>query len=85
MLFLSYITVYGKIVVYRRERNMTKIKKTPFLKGVKVEFGKIKWMKRSEVFKQLFTVVTIIGILAFIVVCSDMLGAKGFSLLTKFR
>ena len=43
---------------------MAKTKKTPFLKGVKVEFGKIKWMKRSEVFKQLLTVVSIIGILA---------------------
>lgn len=64
---------------------MIKAKKTPFLKGVKVEFGKIKWMKRSEVLKQLFTVVSVIGILALLVVASDMIGAKGFSLLTKFR
>lgn len=64
---------------------MTKAKKTPFLKGVKVEFGKIKWMKRSEVLKQLFTVVTVISIVALLVVASDMIGAKGFSLLTKFR
>lgn len=64
---------------------MVKTKKTPFLKGVKVEFGKIKWMKRSEVLKQLFTVVTIISIVALLVVASDMIGATGFSLLTKFR
>lgn len=64
---------------------MAKTKKTPFLKGVKVEFGKIKWMKRSEVLKQLFTVVTIISIVALLVVASDMIGVKGFSLLTKFR
>ena len=64
---------------------MIKTKKTPFLKGVKVEFSKIKWMKRSEVLKQLLTVVSVICILVLLVVCSDMLGAKGFSLLTKFR
>lgn len=64
---------------------MTKVKKAPFLKGVKIEFGKIKWMKRSEVFKQLFTVVSVIGILALLVVCSDMLGAKGFSFISSFR
>lgn len=64
---------------------MIKAKKTPFLKGVKVEFSKIKWMKRSEVFKQLFTVVSVIGILALLVVCSDMLGAKGFALISHFR
>lgn len=64
---------------------MAKTKKTPFLKGVKVEFGKIKWMKRSEVLKQLFTVVSVIGILALLVVCSDMLGAKGFSFISNFR
>lgn len=64
---------------------MAKTKKTPFLKGVKVEFGKIKWMKRSEVLKQLFTVVTVISIVALLVVASDMIGATSFSLLTKFR
>lgn len=64
---------------------MVKTKKTPFLKGVKVEFGKIKWMKRSEVLKQLFTVVTIVSIVALLVVVSDMIGATGFSLFTKFR
>lgn len=64
---------------------MTKVKKAPFLKGVKIELGKIKWMKRSEVFKQLFTVVSVIGILALLVVCSDMLGAKGFAFLANFR
>lgn len=64
---------------------MIKAKKTPFLKGVKVEFGKIKWMKRSEVLKQLFTVVTVVSVIALLVVASDMIGAKGFSLLTMFR
>lgn len=64
---------------------MVKAKKTSFLQGVRSEFKRIKWMKRSEVLKQLFTVVTIISIVALLVVCSDMLGAKGFSLLTKFR
>lgn len=64
---------------------MTKAKKTPFLKGVKVEFCKIKWMKRSEVLKQLFTVVTVVSIIALLVIVSDMFGATGFSLLTKFR
>ena len=64
---------------------MAKTKKTPFLKGVKVEFGKIKWMKRSEVLKQLFTVVTVVSIIALLVIVSDMFGATGFSLLTKFR
>lgn len=64
---------------------MVKTKKTSFLQGVRNEFKRIKWMKRSEVLKQLFTVVTIISIVALLVVCSDMLGAKGFSLLTKFR
>ena len=64
---------------------MTKTKKASFLQGVRSEFKRIKWMKRSEVLKQLFTVVTIISIVALLVVCSDMLGAKGFSLLTKFR
>lgn len=64
---------------------MKKTNKTPFLKGVKVEFGKIKWMKRSEVLKQLFTVVSVIGILALLVVCSDMLGAKTFALVSNFR
>ena len=64
---------------------MAKTKKTPFLKGVKVEFGKIKWMKRSEVLKQLFTVVSVIGILALLVVCSDMLGAKSFAFLANLR
>lgn len=64
---------------------MVKTKKTPFLKGVKVEFSKIKWMKRSEVLKQLFTVVSVIVILALLVVCSDMLGAKGFAFISHFR
>lgn len=74
------------MVVYIEGReNMVKAKKTPFLKGVKVEFGKIKWMKRSEVFKQLFTVVSVIVILALLVVCSDMLGAKGFAFISHFR
>lgn len=64
---------------------MTKTKKASFLQGVRSEFKRIKWMKRSEVLKQLFTVVTIISIVALLVVASDMLGATGFSLLTRFR
>lgn len=64
---------------------MVKTKKTALLKGVKVEFSKIKWMKRSEVLKQLFTVVSVIGILALLVVCSDMLGAKSFAFISHFR
>lgn len=64
---------------------MTKTKKAPFLQGVRSEFKRIKWMKRSEVSKQLFTVVTIISVIALLVVASDMIGATGFSLLTKFR
>lgn len=64
---------------------MVKAKKTSFLQGVRNEFKRIKWMKRSEVLKQLFTVVTIISIVALLVVASDMIGATGFSLLTKFR
>lgn len=64
---------------------MTKTKKVSFLQGVRSEFKRIKWMKRSEVLKQLFTVVTIISVIALLVVASDMLGATGFSLLTRFR
>jgi preprotein translocase, secE subunit len=64
---------------------MVKTKKVSFLQGVRSEFKRIKWMKRSEVLKQLFTVVTIISIVALLVVASDMIGATGFSLLTKFR
>lgn len=64
---------------------MTKTKKKFFLQGVRSEFKRIKWMKRSEVLKQLFTVVTIISVIALLVVASDMIGATGFSLLTKFR
>lgn len=64
---------------------MVKAKKTSFLQGVRSEFKRIKWMKRSEVLKQLFTVVTIISVIALLVVASDMIGATGFSLLTKFR
>lgn len=64
---------------------MVKAKKTPFLQGVRSEFKRIKWMKRSEVLKQLFTVVTIISVIALLVVASDMIGATGFSMLTKFR
>lgn len=64
---------------------MVKAKKTSFLQGVRSEFKRIKWMKRSEVLKQLFTVVTIISIVALLVVVSDMIGATGFSLFTKFR
>lgn len=64
---------------------MVKIKRASFLQGVRSEFKRIKWMKRSEVLKQLFTVVTIISIVALLVVVSDMIGAAGFSLLTKFR
>lgn len=64
---------------------MVKAKKTSFLQGVRSEFKRIKWMKRSEVLKQLFTVVTIVSIVALLVVASDMIGVKGFSLLTKFR
>ena len=64
---------------------MVKAKKTSFLQGVRGEFKRIKWMKRSEVMKQLFTVVTIISIIALLVVASDMIGATGFSLFTKFR
>lgn len=64
---------------------MIKTKKTSFLQGVKSEFKRIKWMKRSEVLKQLFTVVTIISVIALLVVASDMIGATGFSLLTRFR
>lgn len=64
---------------------MVKAKKTSFLQGVRSEFKRIKWMKRSEVLKQLFTVVTIISVIALLVVASDMIGAAGFSLLTKFR
>lgn len=64
---------------------MVKAKKTSFLQGVRSEFKRIKWMKRSEVLKQLFTVVIIISIIALLVVISDMIGATGFSLLTKFR
>lgn len=64
---------------------MKKANKAPFLKGVKVEFSKIKWMKRSEVLKQLFTVVTVVSVIALLVVASDMLGAKGFAFLTHFR
>ena len=72
--------------MYRREKkNMVKTKKASFLQGVRSEFKRIKWMKRSEVLKQLFTVVTIISIVALLVVVSDMIGAAGFSLLTKFR
>lgn len=68
-----------------RRKSMTKTKKASFLQGVRSEFKRIKWMKRSEVLKQLFTVVTIISIVALLVVASDMLGATGFSLLTRFR
>lgn len=64
---------------------MVKTKKVSFLQGVRSEFKRIKWMKRSEVLKQLFTVVTIISIVALLVVASDMIGATGFSLFTKFR
>ena len=64
---------------------MVKVKKTFFLQGVRSEFKRIKWMKRSEVLKQLFTVVTIISVIALLVVAADMFGATGFSLLTKFR
>jgi preprotein translocase, secE subunit len=64
---------------------MVKTKKASFLQGVRSEFKRIKWMKRSEVLKQLFTVVTIISVIALLVVASDMIGATGFSLLTKFR
>lgn len=64
---------------------MAKAKKISFLQGVRNEFKRIKWMKRSEVLKQLFTVVTIISVIALLVVASDMIGATGFSLLTKFR
>lgn len=64
---------------------MVKVKKTSFLQGVRNEIKRIKWMKRSEVLKQLFTVVTIISIVALLVVASDMIGATGFSLFTKFR
>lgn len=64
---------------------MKKTNKTPFIKGVKIEFGKIKWMKRSEVLKQLFTVVTVVSVIALLVVASDMIGAKGFAFLTHFR
>ena len=64
---------------------MTKTKKASFLQCVRSEFKRIKWMKRSEVLKQLFTVVTIISIVALLVVASDMIGATGFSLLTRFR
>lgn len=64
---------------------MVKTKKASFLQGVRSEFKRIKWMKRSEMLKQLFTVVTIISIVALLVVASDMLGATGFSLLTRFR
>ena len=64
---------------------MVKAKKVSFLQGVRSEFKRIKWMKRSEVLKQLFTVVTIISIVALLVVASDMIGATGFSLFTKFR
>lgn len=64
---------------------MVKTKKVSFLQGVRSEFKRIKWMKRSEVLKQLFTVVTIISVIALLVVASDMIGATGFSLLTKFR
>lgn len=64
---------------------MVKAKKASFLQGVRSEFKRIKWMKRSEVLKQLFTVVTIISIVALLVVASDMIGATGFSLFTKFR
>ena len=64
---------------------MAKAKKISFLQGVRNEFKRIKWMKRSKVLKQLFTVVTIISIIALLVVVSDMIGATGFSLLTKFR
>ena len=72
--------------MYRREKKyMVKTKKASFLQGVRSEFKRIKWMKRSEVLKQLFTVVTIISIVALLVVVSDMFGATGFSLLTKFR
>jgi preprotein translocase, secE subunit len=68
-----------------RRKIMVKTKKVSFLQGVRSEFKRIKWMKRSEVLKQLFTVVTIISIVALLVVVSDMIGAAGFSLLTKFR
>ena len=68
-----------------RRKIMAKTKKVSFLQGVRSEFKRIKWMKRSEVLKQLFTVVTIISIVALLVVASDMIGATGFSLLTKFR
>lgn len=64
---------------------MVKAKKVSFLQGIRSEFKRIKWMKRSEVLKQLFTVVTIISIIALLVVASDMIGATGFSLFTKFR
>lgn len=64
---------------------MTKTKKTSFLQGVRIEFKRIKWTKRSEVLKQLFTVVTVVSVIALLVVASDIIGATGFSLLTKFR
>lgn len=64
---------------------MVKTKNASFLQGVRNEFKRIKWMKRSEVLKQLFTVVTIISVIALLVVASDMIGATGFSLLTKFH
>ena len=83
---MLYITIYGTMIMYiERRKSMTKTKKASFLQGVRSEFKRIKWMKRSEVLKQLFTVVTIISIVALLVVASDMIGATGFSLLTKFR
>lgn len=69
----------------REKRYMVKTKKASFLQGVRSEFKRIKWMKHSEVLKQLFTVVTIVSIIALLVVASDMIGATGFSLFTKFR
>ena len=83
---MPYITVYDIMTIYTEGRKiMVKTKKISFLQGVRSEFKRIKWMKRSEVLKQLFTVVTIISIVALLVVASDMIGATGFSLFTKFR
>ncbi|MDR0964124.1 MAG: preprotein translocase subunit SecE [Clostridium sp.] len=56
--------------------------KTPFFKGLKVEFRKISWPNRQAVMKQSIAVVLISIALGFVIACLDYIIQFGVNILT---
>ena len=58
-------------------------KKTPFFKGVKIEFKKISWPDKNSMFKQAVAVVGISVVVGVIIAVIDLIAQYGVNFLTS--